>query len=289
MQCLHKHPCYSSEAQHKYARIHLPVAPLCNISCNYCNRKYDCQNESRPGVTSDILNPAQALERFTKVKERIENLSVVGIAGPGDALANWEKTKKTLELIRQADCEVYFCLSTNGLMLPELASEVLELGVKHVTVTVNCLEPAIGAKIYRYVNYHGQTYYSAEGAEILIANQLKGIESLASKGALVKVNIVLIEGINDHHVRDVVKKVKTLGAVTSNIMPLIPTPGSAFEGFGCVSEKKLHDIRKECESDLKQIFHCRQCRADAIGMLGNDRRVEFGLQTTACTLKKEAV
>lgn len=289
MQYLHKHPCYSSEAQHKYARIHLPVAPLCNISCNYCNRKYDCQNESRPGVTSDILNPVEALERFITVKEKIENLSVVGIAGPGDALANWEKTKMTLELIRRADREVYFCLSTNGLLLPEFAGEIHELGVKHVTVTVNCLEPAVGAKIYRQVNYREQTYYGAEGVEILIANQLKGIELMASKGALVKVNIVLIEGINDHHVRDVVTKVKSLGAATSNIMPLIPTPGSAFEEFGCVSEKKLHDIRKECELDLKQIFHCRQCRADAIGMLRNDRRGEFGVKIQACSVRKEAV
>ncbi|HBS58203.1 MAG TPA: nitrogenase cofactor biosynthesis protein NifB, partial [Firmicutes bacterium] len=45
-----KHPCYTAGAQH--ARLHLPVAPQCNIQCNYCNRKFDCLNESRPGVTS---------------------------------------------------------------------------------------------------------------------------------------------------------------------------------------------------------------------------------------------
>ena len=33
-----KHPCYSAEAHTKYARMHLPVAPACNIQCNYCNR-----------------------------------------------------------------------------------------------------------------------------------------------------------------------------------------------------------------------------------------------------------
>ncbi len=46
---IQQHPCYSKEA-HQYARMHLPVAPACNIQCNYCNRKYDCSNESRPGV-----------------------------------------------------------------------------------------------------------------------------------------------------------------------------------------------------------------------------------------------
>ena len=46
------HPCYSEEAHHHYARMHVAVAPACNIQCNYCNRKYDCSNESRPGVVS---------------------------------------------------------------------------------------------------------------------------------------------------------------------------------------------------------------------------------------------
>ena len=38
---LDRHPCYSLTGSHKFARIHLPVAPRCNIQCNYCNRKFD--------------------------------------------------------------------------------------------------------------------------------------------------------------------------------------------------------------------------------------------------------
>ena len=34
------HPCYNEEAHHDFARMHLSVAPKCNIQCNYCNRKY---------------------------------------------------------------------------------------------------------------------------------------------------------------------------------------------------------------------------------------------------------
>ncbi|HEX3029635.1 MAG TPA: nitrogenase component 1, partial [Clostridia bacterium] len=60
------HPCFSGGACQN-ARMHIPVAPACNISCNYCNRKYDCQNESRPGVTSEVLTPAAALEKFLRV------------------------------------------------------------------------------------------------------------------------------------------------------------------------------------------------------------------------------
>jgi nitrogen fixation protein NifB len=37
-----EHPCFSENARHTTGRIHLPVAPKCNIQCNFCDRKYDC-------------------------------------------------------------------------------------------------------------------------------------------------------------------------------------------------------------------------------------------------------
>ena len=271
----HRHPCYSFGAHHKYARMHLPVAPKCNISCNYCNRKFDCVNESRPGVTSEILTPGSALDKFRTVKEIINHLSVVGIAGPGDALANWENTRESIKLIRQVDPDVVFCLSTNGLMLPDYAPEIVELGVNHVTVTLNSLNPEIGAKIYRSVNYRGRKYQGAEGAAILLENQLKGIRCLTRHGVAVKINIVMIKNINDHHIPVIVKKVKEMGVFIANIMPLIPAPGSAFENFPQTSMKDLNAMRDTCEMDLQQMRHCQQCRADAIGLLGADRSLEF--------------
>ena len=270
-----KHPCYSADAHHKYARMHLPVAPICNVQCNYCNRKFDCVNESRPGVTSEVLTPELATEKFIWVKEKIEMLSVIGIAGPGDALANWEATKATIEKIKAIDGDITFCLSTNGLMLPEYATELVALGVHHVTVTVNALDPEIGAKIYKFVSYKGKNYVGTEAAELLLKNQLAGIEYLTNHGVLVKINIVMINGINDHHIPDVVKKVKELGVFVTNIMPLITAPGSSFEDFPPTSMQDVNNLRNICELDIKQMRHCKQCRADAIGLLGEDRSQEF--------------
>ena len=64
------HPCFSRDAHKRAGRIHLPVAPECNIQCGYCVRKFDCVNESRPGVASTILTPSQAIERVRAVVER---------------------------------------------------------------------------------------------------------------------------------------------------------------------------------------------------------------------------
>ncbi len=268
------HPCFNCEA-HEYARMHLPIAPKCNISCNYCVRKFDCPNESRPGVTTNVLSPQEAFEKYREVKSKVPNLSVVGIAGPGDALANFKETKRTLELIREQDEEITFCLSTNGLMLPRYADELIQLGVSHVTVTMNAIDPRIGEQIYKYVDYMGTRYYGETAAAILLANQLTGIQLLTSKGIVCKVNIVMLKGINDHHIPEIVKKVKELEGTITNIMQLIPVAGSAFENLTLVSNKEIMKMRKDCGETMKQMYHCKQCRADAIGTLENDRSIEF--------------
>ncbi|CAB1244029.1 FeMo cofactor biosynthesis protein NifB [Clostridiaceae bacterium BL-3] len=268
------HPCFGDNA-HKFARMHIPVAPKCNISCNYCSRKYDCANESRPGVTSGVLSPEEALQKFKAVKSKIKNLTVVGIAGPGDALANFDEVKKSLELIRQYSPETTFCLSTNGLMLPFYVNQLIELGVSHVTVTINAVDKKIGAKIYREVNYLGHKYTGEEGAEILLNNQLAGVKYLCSKGIVCKVNTVMLKGINDNHIVEVIKKVKECGAYMTNIMQMIPVQGSRFEDLPLVSNVELNEMRKKCEVDIKQMYHCRQCRADAIGTLSEDHSIDF--------------
>ena len=273
------HPCFSCDSAHKYARMHLPIAPKCNVSCNYCLRKFDCVNESRPGVTTDVLSAEEAFAKYKLVKSKMENLKVVGIAGPGDALANFDQVRKTLKLIKEYDNEVTFCLSTNGLMLPFYAQELIDLGVTHVTVTMNAIDPKITAKVYKFIDYLGVTYTGEEGTQILLNNQLSGIKYLADRGIMVKVNIVMLKGINDHHIETVTKKVKELGAGITNIMQMIPVKGSVFENMPLTTNKEVMDLRKKCEINIKQMYHCKQCRADAIGLLGDDKSQEFNLSS----------
>lgn len=268
------HPCFNG-CGGSYARIHLPVARGCNIQCNYCVRKFDCPNESRPGVTTNVLSPAEALDRYMEVKSKVPNLTVVGIAGPGDALEDFEKTSKTLQMIRMADPDVTFCLSTNGLMLPQYASRIVELGMSHVTVTVNAVDVKIASRVYKHVRYMGETYTGETAAAILMSNQLAGIKMLTDKGVIVKVNIVMLKGVNETHIPKVVEKVKSLGATLTNIMQLIPVKGSAFENMPLVSNKEIMQMREKCGETLQQMMHCRQCRADAVGTLDNDQSAKF--------------
>lgn len=271
---LNNHPCYNEDAHTRSARMHLPVAPACNIQCNYCNRKFDCSNESRPGVTSEVLTPEQAVSKIAYVREKIPNLSVVGIAGPGDPLAN-ETTFRTLDIVRQRFPDLAPCISTNGLALPDNAERLFALGVRFVTVTMNAPDAATGAMIYSRVNFGGKVYSGEEGADILISRQLEGIRLCAGLGMLVKVNIVMIPGVNADRIPELVKKVKSLGAYIVNILPLIPVPGTAFENLRGPTPAERKELMDRCSLDARMMRHCRQCRADAVGLLGEDRSGEF--------------
>jgi nitrogen fixation protein NifB len=273
------HPCYSEEAHHHYARMHVAVAPACNIQCNYCNRKYDCANESRPGVVSEKLTPEQAAKKVLAVASTIPQMTVLGIAGPGDPLANPEKTFKTFELISKTAPDIKLCLSTNGLTLPDHVDTIERFNVDHVTITINMVDPEVGAKIYPWIFYKHKRYTGYEAAKILTERQLQGLEMLTARGILCKINSVMIPGINDQHLVEVNRAVKSRGAFLHNIMPLISSPehGTVFglNGQRGPSAQELKALQDACEGEMNMMRHCRQCRADAVGLLGEDRSAEF--------------
>ncbi len=279
---IHNHPCYSQEAHQHYARMHVAVAPACNIQCNYCNRKYDCANESRPGVTSRVLTPEEALRKVKYVASRVKELSVLGIAGPGDPLANPDRTFRTFELVARECPDIKLCLSTNGLRLLDHVNRIKALGIDHVTVTINMTEPEVGERIYPWIFYNHKRYTGREAARILSERQLAGLQALTENGILCKVNSVMIPGINDEHLVEVSRTVKRLGAFLHNIMPLISSPEHGTH-FGLTGQRgptpqELKALQDRCEAEgiaMNMMRHCRQCRADAVGLLGEDRGAEF--------------
>jgi nitrogen fixation protein NifB len=102
---------------------------------------------------------------------------------------------------------------------------------------------------------------------------------LTERGILCKVNSVMIPGVNDKHLVEVNKAVKSRGAFLHNIMPLISAPehGTVFglTGQRGPSAQELKALQDSCEGEMNMMRHCRQCRADAVGLLGEDRSEEF--------------
>ena len=262
------HPCFNDSSRHTFGRIHLPVAPKCNIQCNYCNRKFDCMNENRPGVTSKVLSPKQALYYLDNALKLSPNISVVGIAGPGDPFANPDETMETLRLVREYYPEMLLCVATNGLDVLPYIDELADLQVSHVTLTINAIDPEIGAEIYAWVRYQKRMYRDLQGAQLLLENQLAALQKLKRLGVTAKVNSIILPGINDTHVLEVARQVAALGADILNCLPYYNTTETVFENLPEPPAEMVAEIQEEAGKLLPQMKHCARCRADAVGIIG---------------------
>jgi len=255
------HPCYSEGARERHGRIHLPVAPACNLGCSYCERSIGPRAAgSGPGSARRVLSPDEAAERVVAVARR-GWLRVVGIAGPGEPLAN-PQTLETLRRVRALHPELLLCLSTNGLRLAESLPELLDAGLSALTVTINTTREETASRIYAWAEIDGTRVVGPAAAAAVLLRQWRGLEAALDAGLLVKVNSVLIPGINDDDVVDVARRAAALGAHRHNIMPLLPRGRMRHRRAPTASE--LETAQARAGRWLRQFRSCTQCPADVI-------------------------
>lgn len=262
------HPCFGGH-KNNVGRIHLPVSPGCNIACRFCDRVIN-DTEDRPGVTSKVITPEESLEALEKALEICPEITVAGIAGPGDTLAS-DYALETFSKIKERFPNLIKCMSTNGLLLYEKADEVIDVGIDSLTVTVNAIDPEIEAQLNKYIIYHGTKYEGVEGAKILIDNQLKGIKKVSDAGITIKINTVLVPEINGEHIEEIARTVKDAGASIYNIIPLIPQYELADRKAPVCSQ--IDEARTKASKYIDVFRHCQHCRADAVGVPGES---EYG-------------
>ncbi|MBQ8515443.1 MAG: radical SAM protein [Ruminococcus sp.] len=264
------HPCFGGH-KNNVGRIHLPVSPGCNIACRFCDRVIN-DVEDRPGVTSKVITPDESIDILEKALGICPEITVAGIAGPGDTLAT-DYALETFRKVKERFPGLIKCMSTNGLLLYEKADEVIEVGIDSLTVTVNAVDPEIEAKLNKYIIYHGKRYEGVEGARILIENQLKGIQKISGAGITIKVNTVLVPEINGEHIEEIARTVKEAGASIYNIIPLIPQYELADQKAPVCAQ--IDEARMRASKYIDVFRHCQHCRADAVGVPGKS---EYGDQ-----------
>jgi len=265
---LERHPCFSGGAHLKYGRIHLPVSPACNIGCRFCARGIRPKGKERdevPGVASRVLTPTEAMAILDKALALCPEISVVGIAGPGDSLET-DYALETLELAKARHPRLLSCLSTNGLRLREKIERIASVPADSITVTVNSLRPDALKRINGFAIVDGKVLRGIAAADALIEAQLLGIAAAAARTrAVIKINTVLIPGLNDGEIGEIAKRTADLGASAMNVLPLIPQAGMADRRApGCA---ELEAARARAGAYLEVFRHCRHCRADAAGLL----------------------
>ena len=158
--------------------LRISVTDKCNLRCRYCMPEEGvCKKDHGDMLTED--------EFITAVKAAAAlGITKVRITG-GEPLVK----KNIVSICRRAAAvegirEV--CLTTNGLLLPKLAKELREAGVKRLNLSLDTLDP----EKYAYITRIGQLEDFKAGLEAALD---AGFEK-------VKINAVLIGGFNDDEI-----------------------------------------------------------------------------------------
>jgi len=235
----------------QYDTIHLPVSPSCNIQCRFCKRGFS-KRGPLSGVSTALLSPTGALTFLDKALLKNPAITAVDIAGPGDTLAS-PHAIETFRLVHEKYPDLINCLSTNGLMLREKIEILAEVGVRMVTVAVNAVAVPVLAQICAYIIHDNQYLTGEMAARWLILAQLAGIRKAAEAGIAVKINTVLVPGINDDHISEVAKITAQAGAKCINIIPLIPEYD--FSAYRAPTVKELTHARNLAQQYLPVFEH----------------------------------
>jgi nitrogen fixation protein NifB len=197
-------------------------------------------------------------------------LSVAGIAGPGDPFCTPDATLLTLESCRRAFPDILLCVSSNGYNVAPYLKELKTLGVGFITITVNAVNPDIGSRIYRWVGQE-PALHGREGAAMLLDRQMEALEGLRAGGFSVKVNTVVIPGVNDEHVIDIARKVSVFKVDRMNLIGVIPVAGTSLACTPPPSSSLMARLRRSAQAFVPQMQHCARCRSDAVGLLHDDK------------------
>lgn len=263
------HPCYSNNRSSLWHRIHLPVAPVCNVKCAFCSHSVGSScHTSKPGVSGQIMTPDSAVARTRAEIEKNPLLRIVAISGPGEPLANPE-TFETLEIIRREFKDIAICMSTNGTLLEDNVDWLRRTQVDTITVSMSTASISTASEIYEWARLGDGILQNEEMGSRIVDSQLRGISKASKAGIHVKVNSILIPEINKQDILPLARKISRAGAALQNIVPLVPN--DSLSDFRAPTIKELSDMRREASTFMKQFSYCKQCRSDVVGIPGHDR------------------
>jgi len=156
------------------SNLRISLTPQCNLSCFYCHR----EGEDAPGSPLTAAEIAEVL--------RVA-------AGFGIRSVKFTGGEPTLrpdlaEIIRSVPAGMESSMTTNGTLLAGIAADLKEAGLRRVNVSIDSLNP--------------ETYRKIAGTDRL-SDVLEGIDAALVHGLTpVKLNMVVLKGINDHEIDD---------------------------------------------------------------------------------------
>ena len=155
--------------------LRLSVTERCNLRCRYCMPEDGiCKKRHEDMLThEEMVCAVRAAASLGIRKVRVtggEPLVKPGIVELCKAIADTEGIREV-------------CVTTNGILLPNMAKDLLDAGVSRLNISLDTLDP----EKYHYITRIGD-----------LGDAMRGIEAALNAGfAKVKLNAVLIGGFND--------------------------------------------------------------------------------------------
>jgi len=162
------------------SNLRISLTPKCNLSCIYCHREGEQSPEEQI--------PAEEIAEILRVAAKFEIRSVKFTGG--EPLLRQD----LLEIVRSVPAGMESSLTTNGTLLADLAYGLREAGLRRVNVSLDSLNP--------------ETYKKITGIDRL-SDVFAGIDAALDAGLTpIKLNMVVLEGINDTEIDDFLRYVR---------------------------------------------------------------------------------
>ncbi|MFQ6069430.1 MAG: GTP 3',8-cyclase MoaA [Candidatus Aminicenantales bacterium] len=186
--------------------LRLSVTDRCNLKCIYCHppHKIELLRRSEIFTYSELLQIARVASELGIEKIRLTGGELFLRQQIVDLIYHLQK----IEGIKQV------VLTTNGSFLSQHAKSLKKIGIKKVNVSLDALTPEIYSRI-------------TGSSDFLCV--LNGIHEAADEGLKVKINMVVLKGINEHEIIKFIDHFVAENSIEVRFIEFMPLCGSGWK------------------------------------------------------------
>ncbi len=162
--------------------LRLSVTDRCNLRCSYCMPQH--------GITKSIHDEILSYEDLYRIARCAVSLGFEKIRITGGEPLVRLGIIPFLKQLSGIPGLKELVLTTNGMLLDTLSSDLRTAGVQRLNISLDSLDPGTFSRITR-----------RDG----LSRVLSGIEKARSCGLPIKLNMVVMGGVNDHEIIDFVR------------------------------------------------------------------------------------
>ncbi len=201
--------------------LRVSLTERCNLRCTYC-----MPAEGLPVIPSDALMTADEIDRLVGLSAARLGVRKVRFTG-GEPLLRAD----LVDIVRRcAAHDVELSLTTNAIGLANRAQALADAGLRRVNVSLDTVDPDVFAEVTR---------------RPFLDRVLEGIAAAADAGLGVKVNAVLLRGVNDHLAADLLAWCLERGHELRFIEQMPLDPGHAWDGATMVTATETRALLGE--------------------------------------------